>query len=1650
MKKSIVLLITFALVSTVVFSFFPNSGDSKVITNLGNPGNPIEKTISLEGNVPPLMDATTYIDVPVGNNNVLPNSYFTVSPVNSEDGRYAYNPTVDVGADGDIEWTYDGVGYGEFGHLEQFSDDYYKKTLKYTSPGTNTQTKVKLPTDARIVDARMNIEGRLSTPSFQGTSLQLDTGFDQAQYVATGDIDGDGAADVAVTAPNTISTKPDLVWYKNPSPPGSKDWVKTVVTTKISYAYRVIITDMDNDGDNDILMSTYYTSSSSTGVWWFENKDKSGPGTGDGSQWEGGDSAHRIDASSTVPYPALIDIGDLDNDGDIDVVVAEKRWNYRSVYIFENKDPKNATSWSRTLIYTDSTSWGELGGIAVGEINHDAGTRLDIVFSLQYYQGRIGWLANDGTPFNGAWTMYKIKDTIGTSTYERYPKFVAIGDIDGDSYNDVVCAKDYSYDVYWFKNPSNPKTVSSPWWSKRTVYTNTNYPTDLVVADINSDTDLDVITTTHYQWTNNYNIHYLENVNNGTSWSYRSVDASLAGITGVAVANFDKGADTDIDIVAAGIEAGELKWYENTNIGNPPAFNTRYVDDAGIADPNDVLVMDVDDDGDNDFIVTGAKSGDLQWFERPDDPYDNDWTIYNIDAGLAQAWRMAAGDIDGDGDTDIAATGHVGGWGGNYGEVVWYERPNSNVKGVASWTRHVIDPSANLPSGIDIGDIDGDGDLDIMAAIEYEDAVKFYDNINGDGSSWTTYRVGTAVRNDPSCIELADFDLDNDLDVAVGMGYDWGSNGLIWLENPGNKTITTWPKHTVGKNARSVGDLAVADIDNDGYQDIVITTKRYVRGVSWFENPLPKGNTWTERYITSTTYYGGTNLEIDDIGNDGYLDVIVSSGWKDWSHYGYDTVFWYEEPDEPLQASSWESYTVLSNIEEPRGIFVSDVDGTGLKDIVCLGTGGNEIWWNRVDMSYPRDVQLNVNGVGSVDFTYSGEVSTPRTTQNLALVFKEVLSDAGTPTTTDQYGNEISEIYFEVNSPVVGRVGLNTIDIVYQYDARVERNPHNTYLFNELNEIIPDIGTGTFSVNIAVGSDTPGTLKISNMLVNYNSPPTLEKNLPSDRHVDEGGSANKLYDLHNFFSDDIDNPGELNFRVEQNSESENVWAFITDSRYLKVSANKNPDWSGTFEVMVSATDTMGSKTFSNTFTITVDNTNDPPTIGNPIQNFEIYEGRTTLLVNMDENGYFNDIDSTNLYYRAVVDESFRNYLRVDFDYDNNMYATAIGDHYESSIPVQIYSSDSDISELPLDELEGSEIVQDIFIDILNINDGPMWLNFPAELKLEEDYTFNHGKPYRWLNLNDFTRDVDNKETDLEYSVIHNTNSSYFNVLIDNQDWLHIDNSLVENYVGKSFITIRITDGVLYADVSFWIKTIPINDKPSITILTPGNYDTVSGEVRIAGSAQDIEGLEKVMVRINDGDWQRATGTNNWEFIWITSTDGDYLLSFKAFDNDLVNQKISDVAQLHLKVKNINNDPDGDGFNSDDDKFPYESTQWADTDGDGFGDNSYGYNPDQFPEDPTEWIDTDNDGYGDNLDKFPYDSTQWNDTDEDGYGDNFWGNNADLNSMDSSTGGADSSGQEKSSEGSSAAALWYIIIAIVIANILITYLFNRYYKPSGEK
>lgn len=106
------------------------------------------------------------------------------------------------------------------------------------------------------------------------------------------------------------------------------------------------------------------------------------------------------------------------------------------------------------------------------------------------------------------------------------------------------------------------------------------------------------------------------------------------------------------------------------------------------------------------------------------------------------------------------------------------------------------------------------------------------------------------------------------------------------------------------------------------------------------------------------------------------------------------------------------------------------------------------------------------------------------------------------------------------------------------------------------------------------------------------------------------------------------------------------------------------------------------------------------------------------------------------------------------------------------------------------------------------------------------------------------------------------------------------------------------------------------------------------------------------------------------------------------------------------------DSDGDGYSNPSgahgtaegaDAFPLDSTQWADGDGDGFGDNPAGALPDACPlvfgtsseGGQLGCLDGDGDGFSDDIDAFPSDNTQWVDSDGDGYGDASFGTQPDA-------------------------------------------------------
>ena len=111
-------------------------------------------------------------------------------------------------------------------------------------------------------------------------------------------------------------------------------------------------------------------------------------------------------------------------------------------------------------------------------------------------------------------------------------------------------------------------------------------------------------------------------------------------------------------------------------------------------------------------------------------------------SGPPDAWMKNIADLNGDGRPDLVVAGAQG-------PVVWYRNPD--------WKPSTIAASASSESGSAVGDVDGDGDKDVVVGTTW------YEN-RGAGRAWRAHRIGAGGTHD---IVLADFDRDGKLDVAM-------------------------------------------------------------------------------------------------------------------------------------------------------------------------------------------------------------------------------------------------------------------------------------------------------------------------------------------------------------------------------------------------------------------------------------------------------------------------------------------------------------------------------------------------------------------------------------------------------------------------------------------------------------------------------------------------------------------------------------------------------------------------------------------------------------------------------------------------------------------------------------------------------------------
>ncbi len=1639
MKKILSIILISIFLLNLILQLGSSDVESKFISNLGNPNDGEDRIIVLDGSGETLLDGTTYFNVPLGQGYII-DAQLNVT-VMDNNNNYPLNPTINVGMDHDIEWQFKGTGYGAMGNQEHFVSDKTKHTVAFTSPtgGSDYSANIKLPSTAKVTSADISLKGRFSQPDFNKYEFPRDTGFTGAKFVEMGDINNDTWPDAIITS----DTQNKLVWYENDKTPTDTEWVRHEITGTLSRAWTVAVADMDGDTDQDVVATSNDPSTANNyGIFWYENVNTTNSTEpGNGSAW----TAHRIDTKTNyIRSPQSIQIADLDNDGDNDLVVGSNDFNHGGVYWFENKDGKG-TSWNNYTIYHESLQDCRVTDISVGKINNSAGDLFDVVAVL-YGQGYAVWFENDGDPINtaGTWPRHNIY-------FRSNPSQIEIGDMNLDGKNDVVVGYSQSSGIYWYKAPADVKTATS--W-------NTNYRiswnwivTNLKVAKINNDNYLDVISTAD-SWST---VYFFKNNNpSGTSFSQYSIDFNCIDATGIAVTNVDKDS-AGRDIIITGDSSPIINWYKNGG-GLFPSWQTYPIEELTLYRPQGIFSADIDSDGDNDTIITGNGGGDLVWYEAPNDPTNiSAWVPHVIENNLAAIFELFVEDINGDGRPDVAVTAQ-----NPSNKVVWYECPASPELVFDNWNMIEVDPYLFYAWGIHIADIDDDGDNDIVATGRSSNDITWYRNNDvtsggtGNGLSWNKYYIDNNF-NYPTGVWVEDMDGDTDLDVVTACGSWSSGTGVVWYEAPADPT-GSWTKHTIDTSPSYVYDVHVADIDRDGHPDVVIAPNRQTF-LRWYEAPdnPGSGGKWQGHDIWKSSspwsYLSAHNLWVDDIGNDGYLDIVV--GVDDWN---WHNVWWFEAPDEPTLAGQWPRYTVdfLSN---PRGVFIADIDGDNIQDIMSADWGANLVTWHKVNIEYPSEVTLKIDSNEIMDVEGVLDLN-PKESNDFAAAVNAYLASHQENPIKDDYGNGFIDVRITTTAQTAGRITLEDVDILYDYTAAVRIAPDDANLASEITDLVPSGKNGTHRIYVGFTSETKCKVKLSDLSLEYNGAPECI-GIP-DRSIEEDLSVADLYDFREFFNDDYLEPGELEYELVQWTNSDYIDMDIKNSYYLSVDCKKAPNtnWFGESEVVISVKDTYQGDEIvidSNTFIVQVLPVDDTPFIKNRLQDVKLLMNTTNTNFDLDRTRkpFFGDIDSNMLYYDFHVKGEYKDHVTVNLSTEMVLEISAVGGACKN-ITVTVYCDDEPFTKADLDKIE---VFQEFQVEVLEIIDEnllqrPRWRQIP-DCILEED----HPGLNNWISLPNFVDDYDDDPKTLEYSIISISNNGHIEVWTDLED--HIDIIPFANFDGISEVVLKATDDSgNYGYGKFEIKMEPVNDRPEIEFLIPMTGAKVSKLVEIRGYAEDIEGAD-VEVQLQLGS---STPSNSNPWIDIDVLDGQWsyifdttaytertneLLSVRAFDGELYSENVS----INIIIDNTRKDSDGDRWPDINDQFPLDPKEWVDSDNDGVGDNA-----DPFPDEPTQWSDLDSDGFGDNptgkgYDLFPYDPTQQKDRDLDGYGDNPDGNNPDHYPYDPDYHGEGTKESEESQNVFSTMAenpLLPFILIVIILLIINTYLFTYLFLARSGK
>jgi len=668
--------------------------------------------------------------------------------------------------------------------------------------------------------------------------------------------------------------------------------------------------------------------------------------------------------------PQSFALGDLDGDGDLDILVGQSFFGSPGVSVLKNNGDQTFTApvyYSVPLnevvgevALSDFDSDGDLDAFATIRGDFDQMTKLKV------------WRNNGNGTFAAP-----IEFTTGQG-----PVGIVIADFTGEGKPDVITANYGASSISLLRH--NGLTGNSAGFLAPVNFSTGNRAEKIAAADVNGNGILDVVVGGQVGTGFQASLVVMINNGNGNFAAPVAYDAAPGGRFGsAAVALADLDNDGDVDLIGGGdydngsIDNGAVTIRRNNGNGTFGSAEIILFDNF-IPTPKELTTGRINSDGFADIVAAVPSGRATEGFVVVNSNGAGGFNTPVYYEASQQTFDVAIVDLDNDSDGDVITLAN------SSAAVTVHENLGNGLFPVL--TRYEV---ASLSDAVESADIDNDGDIDIVVngevdiasndaivkilknngngtfapAIDYSPPRNFADmklrDINGDGfvdlifapdGNFPSYHFGTALNNGngtfaptlvtnvfacgEGTIDAADLDHDGDLDIVLTEEETCpSSNARIFVfRNDGNQNFVRMPD--IDLPGRLPHGLALAEVTGDSNIDIITALSD---GMGVFPG---NGNLTFGAPIISTTR--PFKFKMADFNRDGLLDIGMILQQE---AFGTDTIATaLGNGNGTFQAIRTQTgSSVLENLRISNDLEPGDVNGDGTPDLIVFNYASNDV-----------------------------------------------------------------------------------------------------------------------------------------------------------------------------------------------------------------------------------------------------------------------------------------------------------------------------------------------------------------------------------------------------------------------------------------------------------------------------------------------------------------------------------------------------------------------------------------------------------------------------------------------------------------------------------------------------------------------------------